>query len=294
MVGVVFFRVAGFVAAVWIAVAAGAGIHSDRRLLVAFVVGGVLVLPIAGMAWFLDVAEVWDSRAVALASSVAVGAGLLLAVPVCGALGLPYRVSGFWGLLLATAAVSLVGFQVSRVFVQLVLGDLDSWDVPMAGGYLLTVGGLWLTEAALPGVHFPGSLGEKLTTLAVLAAFFRLFGGNVVYFVRAYGLARIVPSVLAPLVVCGVKLWLLCWLSQALTTPLSVSGFWWFALATALLTAATAPVWLFEQWMRVEAEAEQYRAQWEAQQHQQAMANFALTSALSTARYVSDRARRGR
>lgn len=282
VLGAWFVRLIGYVAATWIAFEAGAGIHSEgpatRRLLAALVIVGLAALPVAAISWMFHRGDVWDNRPVALWSSFAVVGALLLAVPVCRALGLPYEVSGFWGLVLATAAVGLVAFQAGRVFVQVVVGDARAHDVPLFGGYLLSVGGLWLIEAALPGVHFPGSLGEKLATLAVLAAFFRVLGGNIVYFI-----GRIIPSVVTPLVVCGLKLWALCWLSTALTTTMSIDGAGAFALAVAMLTVVTAPVWLFEQYSRADAEAEQDRLQWEA--HQRAVMDLTMTSALGAARW---------
>lgn len=291
MIGAFAARLTGLVAGVWVAFEAGAGVHSDgpapQRFYAALVVVGLAALPVAGISWFLHLSDVWNTGALGIGAGVGVIPGLLVAVPVTGALGLPYEVSGFWGLVLATAAIGLVAFQASRTLVQVIVGDPYSFDIPLFGGYLVTIGGFWAVEAALPGVHFPGSLGEKLATLAVMAAFFRVFGGNVAYFIRAYGLARIVPSLLAPLLVAGLKLWALCWLSSTLTTTLSIDGFWWFALAAALLTAATAPVWLFEQWMREEQIAEQYRAQWEAQQqHQQAVMNLTMMSALNASRII--------
>jgi hypothetical protein len=132
------------------------------------------------------------------------------------------------------------------------------WNIVLFGGYLLTFGALWLADVILPSVRLSGGLEERLVTLAVLAAFFRIAGGNVLYFIRNYGLARLVPSVLAPLAVTGLKLWLLCLLSRFMAATLLIDDFRALALAAVVVTALTAPVWLFEQWARGERMAEDY------------------------------------
>lgn len=299
VIGIVLARLVGYGVAVWLVFEAGAGVHSDgsagRRLWATVVVVAGLAIVLAVCTGALILTGEWDTARLlgrlGVRDVAAVILALLLAVPVCAALGLPYHLSGVVGLALSTASVTLVAFQASRLPRDLIRPDYETWNVVLFGGYLLTFGALWLADVILPGIRLSGGLGERLATLAVLAAFFRIAGGNVFYFIRNYGLARLVPSVLAPLAVTGLKLWLLCRLSRSMAATLLIDDFRALALAAVLVTALTAPVWLFEQWARGERMAEDYRLQWEAEQRERTFQTMTTLSAISTARYVSERAR---
>lgn len=299
VIGIVLARLAGYVVAVWLVFEAGAGIHSDgsapRRLWATIVVVAVVAIVLTVCIGVLILIGEWEPERLlglpGVRDVAAVILALLLALPVCAALGLPYHLSGVGGLALATVSIILVAFQVSRLPRDLIRFDDQTWNVVLFGGYLVTFGALWLADVILSGVRLSGGLGERLASLAVLAAFFRIAGGNVFYFIRNFGLARLVPSVLAPLAVTGLKLWLLAWLSRSMAATLVIDDVRAWALAAVVVTALTAPVWLFEQWARGERIAEDYRLQWEAQQREQAFHTMTALNAISTARYVSDRAR---
>lgn len=290
--GTLTVRLLRYTVAVWLVLEAEAGVRSTGelgdRMVVALLVAAVFTVLIMIMDGVVD--EPGPQQVVMV---LAVPGAVLLTVPVSDVLGLPFEVSGWWGVVLASAAVTVLAFQAGRVPQTMLNGYPVGPPATLFGWFALAFAGLWLAQAVLGGVRLPGTVGEQLATLAVLAGLFRIGGGNVVYFTNAYGLWRIVPSVVTPFVVCGLKLWALCWLSTWMAATLRITGLGTFALATLMVTVVTAPAWWYEQVSREEAMIEeQYQQQLAQQQAVRATTTWALDAARTASRLAEEKRRR--
>lgn len=275
-------RLVRYGAATWVTLAAGAGVQAggslDEHL-------GVTLLIAALLAVVLLITDAFAPEGVA--ALFAVPGALLVSVPLGEASGLRVEVSGWWGYLLATVAILTVAFQVGRVPQTWLNGYSAGRPAILFGGFVLAFAGLWLAQAVLGGVEMTATSGEQLATLVVLAALFRFGGGNFLYYIQFDGLARILPSVITPTVVCGLKLWALAWLSTWMAATLRIDGFGMFALATLIVTVVTAPIWLYEQVAREDAMIEEAYGRQQEMAYQQAMMNLSVMSALGAARSAS-------
>ena len=94
------------------------------------------------------------------------------------------------------------------------------------------VGGLWLVESLLPGARFEPdeNLAESVLTLALLAGAFQL--------VRI-DLRIPYATTVIRVIVNGLELWLVSWVSTGLLVTLHIAGFWTFLAAAVIVTAAT-------------------------------------------------------
>lgn len=286
-VGTLVVRLLRVAVAVWVVLEARAGVLTSgplaERLAVAVIVASVFTL--LGLA---TDQVVHGPRPRAVTAVLAVPAALLLTVPISDVLALPFEVSGLWGLLLATLAIITIAFQAGRIPQTLLNGYPGRLPAILFGGFALAFVGLGLADTILAGAHMPGTTEDRIATLVVLAALFRVGGGNLLYF-NGYGLAASVWSVIGPFLVGALKLWALCWLSSWMASPLRIDGFDTFVYAAAIVWAFTAWIWLYEQVSRENAlrEAEHREQQWLRAEQQQAMLNMTTWLALDTARYVS-------
>ncbi len=240
---------------IWIVIEAGLGLEATgsfgARVLTALVAGVVASL-LGALAGVRDEEGGYTFLAVVF-HPLALAVGLLVLTPVGGLFGATIAWGSWWMLIVATLAAVAVAFQVGRVAQTVANGGGPVLDEAIAfGGALLAFGGLWLADLVLGGVSLAGSLAEQLATLAVLAALFRIGGSHVLYF---FGLPFLV--FLLPLLLSGLKLWLLGFVGQWTAAAFSIDGFWTLVLAALIVTAATAPIWLFEQWRHDRLQEEQ-------------------------------------
>jgi len=168
-------------------------------------------------------------------SVVVTPAVLWLSVWLCGVLGLPVQLSGFWPTVVAALVVAagrriplwlfgLVGPAQARKAAAWALGECAA-----------ITGGLLLAVAMLEGVWLESGPGEQqLLTLVVLAVLFS--------FVELDLAIPLVAAVAAMLLVNSLTLWLLSWFSTGMDIMLKISGFWTLVLVAAIVTIATLPI----------------------------------------------------
>jgi len=98
----------------------------------------------------------------------------------------------------------------------------------------LTMAALWLAVVGVGGVHLePGTGRLQMLTLVVLALMYHLAW-----------LDLTVPFVtlLFRLLIAGLKLWVLSWLSDWTVVPLRIEGFWAFVLTALIVIVVTWPL----------------------------------------------------
>jgi hypothetical protein len=251
--------------AAFVVIEADLGVRADgpltQRVLIAATIGAI----------FAVIASIGD-LVIYLSSSVVsalmVPITLLLMVPISGRFGWSYHLSWWWPIAIASAAVITVGFQVGRVTEAMIEWTEPAVQAIAFAGFLLTIAGLWLAQAWLGGVRLSGDGGDKLATVVVLASFLRL------------GLS---PSWLLQIFTYGVKLWILCWLSNWTAATLQTDGFGPFVLAVLMVCGVTLPYWLFEMGLRRQYAMEEAWAQQQQTMtsHQQAVMNLTMMSAMN-------------
>jgi hypothetical protein len=255
--------------AAFVVIEAGLGVRADgpltERVLIAATIG-VIFAVIASLG---DLLPFPPSLVV---SALMVPATLLLIVPISGQLDWSYALTGWWPVIIASAAIITVGYQAGRVAEEVIERTEPVVQAIAFAGFLLTIVGLWLAQAWIGGVRLSGDGGDKLATVIVLASFLRL------------GLSTSWPL---QVITYGVKLWILCWLSAWMAATLRTNGFWPFLLAVLFVSGVTLPYWLFETWWRRRQAMED--AMWAQQEmmaaHQRAVMDMTMMSAMNAAHW---------
>ncbi|MFJ8646720.1 hypothetical protein ACIRNI_11405 [Streptomyces sp. NPDC093546] len=180
-----------------------------------------------------------------------------LAEAVCGLLGLPLRIAGFWSYVAAAVVELFLGIAVTALRGSLTAKGRAEGAVGRLGRLLVCFGVLWLLAQALGGVRLETDEGwRSLLALTAMAVLLSALGTGYTLS-HDLGWPALRPMVLGslPLLAAGsvaggaLALWLVSWFSTALRPTLHVSGLGTFLLggliAAALMWTAGLPFFLY-------------------------------------------------